>query len=194
MLSYADGVRKWRQTTKQRMIDSMGGKCQCCGYNVCPKVLTFHHLNPFEKDLALGDARANPKKWATIVIELRKCILVCMNCHAEIHAEVREVPETFERFDEEFADYRKVVEEQYDTCSICFQPKLIHQRYCSQKCAQKSRYRFNWDSIDLLAMLKKHPISELEKMFGVSNAAIYKRRNKLLSAKAVDREQRNCDN
>ena len=40
--------------------------------------------------------------------------------------------------------------------------------------------KVDWDSIDLLKLLKEHSIGELEKMLGVSNAAIYKRRDKIL--------------
>ena len=38
----------------------------------------------------------------------------------------------------------------------------------------------DWDKVDLLELMKVNTISELEDMFGISNAAIYKRRNKLL--------------
>jgi hypothetical protein len=70
--------------------------------------LALHHLDPSQKDLSLSAIRANPKNWETIVKELRKCVLVCHNCHSEIHAGVREVVNNAARFDEKYLDYKKI--------------------------------------------------------------------------------------
>lgn len=85
---------------------AMGGKCQCCGYSRCNSSLDFHHIDPTQKELSFGKVSANPRAWAVIVKELRKCILVCRNCHGEIHAGVRQLPETYAKFDETYAVYR----------------------------------------------------------------------------------------
>ena len=85
MNSKSEHVKKWRRVTKNRMVESMGGKCQCCGYNKCSDALEFHHIDSNGKEMALGASRASPKAWIKIVEELRKCILVCSNCHKEIH-------------------------------------------------------------------------------------------------------------
>ena len=178
-MSYSsERVKAWRHRTKQKMVDAMGGACQCCGYNTCKEALAFHHIEPEHKDMGFGDLRANPKKWEKIVEELRKCILVCHNCHSEIHAGVRQLPETYAKFDEEYRDWRKI--EEYDNCPVCDKEKPVKQKFCSHKCAQTNSRKVDWDSIDLLDLLNKHKISELEEMLGVSNAAIYKRRDKIL--------------
>jgi len=178
-MSYrSESVKRWRENTKDKMVEAMGSKCQCCGYNKHTAALAFHHIDPSQKDIGFGGARANPKAWPKIVNELRKCILVCHNCHSEIHAGVRELPETYEVFNEAFADFKKVSE--YDACPICNDKKPIAQKFCSHICAQKNSRKVDWDSIDLLDLLDKHGIGELENILGVSNAAIYKRRNKLL--------------
>lgn len=169
-------VKSWRQRTKQRMIDAMGGKCQCCGYDKCNASLAFHHINPEEKDFSFGAIRANPKSWESIVVELRKCILVCHNCHSEIHSGVTELPETYATFDENFAEYKELKE--FTPCVNC--GELTPKKFCSSKCAATNRRKVDWDSIDLIGMLEKYKISELEEMLGVSNAAIYKRRDKIL--------------
>lgn len=60
-----------------------GGKCFKCGYNKCQEALEFHHLNPSEKDKNISNliriSLARAEK------EAEKCILVCANCHREIH-------------------------------------------------------------------------------------------------------------
>jgi hypothetical protein len=178
MSTSSERVKKWRETTKQRMVESMGGQCQCCGYSKCSKALAFHHIDPTQKDIGFGDTRANPKSWLKLVEELRKCILLCHNCHSEVHAEVRQLPKKYSKFNEKFAEYRDIVE--YDVCPVCNGQKPVKQKYCSHKCAQTYRQKVDWDSIDLLKLMKEKSISELEKMLNVSNAAIYKRRNKIL--------------
>lgn len=159
----------------------MGGKCQCCGYDTCKDALAFHHIDPRQKDLSFGDLRASPKSWDKVAAELRKCILVCHNCHSEIHAGVRELPEQFATFDESYADWRKI--EEYDNCPVCDKQKPAKQKYCSHKCSSTNRRKVDWEKIDLLKLLSEYTISELEEKLGVSNAAIYKRRDKILREK-----------
>lgn len=178
MSNSAEAVKRWRKNTKAKMVAAMGSKCQCCGYNSCNEALAFHHIDPTIKDMGFGDTRANPKKWEKLVEELKKCILVCHNCHSEIHAGVRELPSSFAQFDENFADWRKV--EECDSCPVCNKEKSTKQKFCSPRCAQTNRRKVNWDEIDLLDLLSKYKISELETMLEVSNAAIYKRRDKIL--------------
>lgn len=71
---------------KQRAVEMLGGKCQICGYDRCNEALTFHHRNPEEKEFGVGNNYN--RKWEDLDREIRKCVLVCMNCHAEVHAGV----------------------------------------------------------------------------------------------------------
>jgi len=171
-------VKAWRHRAKERMVEAMGGQCQCCGYHACKEALAFHHIDPAHKELAFGSIRANPKKWPSIIEELKKCILVCNNCHSEIHAGLRKLPTEYKKFDENFNSFRKIQE--YDSCPVCGSDKPITNSFCSPKCATTNRRKVDWDKVDLIDLMSKHGISELEKMFGISNAAIYKRRNKIL--------------
>lgn len=69
---------------KLKMIEYKGGKCERCGYNNCPGALDFHHLDPTKKDFSISHIRTCSFN-NTIKKELDKCILVCSNCHREIH-------------------------------------------------------------------------------------------------------------
>ena len=178
MSKSSEAVKRWRANTKDRMVKAMGSKCQCCGYNTCNNSLAFHHIDPKRKDLTFADTRANPQKWNLIVEELRKCILVCHNCHAEIHVGIRTIPEIYFIFDESFADYK--IETEYNFC-ICGKEKPQTFKFCSHKCAATNRRKVDWDNIDLIELLKNHSITELEDKLGISNAAIYKRRDKILN-------------
>lgn len=83
-----DAVIDIRRRNKIKLVEYKGGKCERCGYDKCIDALEFHHLNPDEKDFGVscGDTRSLEKLKA----EADKCIMVCANCHREIHAEERE--------------------------------------------------------------------------------------------------------
>ena len=77
-----ESVIKTRKKLKSQAVRYKGGKCVMCGYYKYQGALEFHHLNPNEKDFAFGDKVLS---WSKMKIELDKCILVCSNCHKEIH-------------------------------------------------------------------------------------------------------------
>lgn len=99
-------VKVWRKRFKERIVFSMGGKCQCCGYNKCIEALELHHINPEEKEMGFGGMRGHPRAWEVVVKELRKCVLVCSNCHREIHAKIKEIPNNVKKFNEDWVDYK----------------------------------------------------------------------------------------
>ena len=73
-----------RNRIKIWALEYKGTKCEICGHNRCIDALEFHHLNPNEKDFSISD-RSLILDWELIKKELDKCILVCSNCHREIH-------------------------------------------------------------------------------------------------------------
>lgn len=60
--------------------------CQRCGYNKCAGALDFHHLDPSTKE-----RRVTAKMWKSGkgAIEKDKCMLVCKNCHMELHEDMK---------------------------------------------------------------------------------------------------------
>lgn len=65
------------------LVSIKGGGCKLCGYNKCPAALEFHHLDPAEKEFQIN------KRWSMsdekLLKELDKCVLLCSNCHREVH-------------------------------------------------------------------------------------------------------------
>lgn len=72
-----------RYKTKLDAIVYKGGSCKNCGYDKCPAAMVFHHTNENEKSFEIS--RAYTRSWAIIKKELDKCVLLCQNCHAELH-------------------------------------------------------------------------------------------------------------
>lgn len=59
--------------------------CAICGYNKCITALVFHHVNPKDKKFSINMRNLTDKHVDNIIKEVNKCILLCMNCHAETH-------------------------------------------------------------------------------------------------------------
>lgn len=79
-------VNDYRQRMKLRAIAYKGGRCERCPYDRCPSALTFHHLDPSQKDFTISQVT---RRWEVVRAELDKCIMLCMNCHAEEHDRLR---------------------------------------------------------------------------------------------------------
>ncbi len=84
-------VIKRRKKLKEMALEYSGGKCNICGYDKCNRALIFHHINPKEKDFGLS-VRGLTRSWEKVKNELEKCILLCSNCHAEVHDNVTQLP------------------------------------------------------------------------------------------------------
>lgn len=80
-----EAVQRRREKIKLLAIEYKGGECEICGYKRCVSALEFHHLDPNEKEFGVGE-KGYTRSIETIKKELDKCILVCSNCHREIHA------------------------------------------------------------------------------------------------------------
>ena len=86
-----DNTRKHQKTILRRnmklqAIKLLGGKCSICGYCKCMDALEFHHEDPSIKEFKLGSG--NTMSWKSYKAEALKCILVCSNCHKEIHSKL----------------------------------------------------------------------------------------------------------
>jgi hypothetical protein len=66
-------------------IELGGGKCKLCGYHGCAEALEFHHLDNGGKDFSISD-KGHSRSWARVKDEVTKCVLLCANCHREVHA------------------------------------------------------------------------------------------------------------
>lgn len=87
-------VVDFRAQTKLAIVKSCGGKCACCDYDKHQHTFDWHHLNPKEKEYDISYILHRRRSMDTFVTELKKCIMVCANCHREIHAGVRDCPNT----------------------------------------------------------------------------------------------------
>lgn len=84
-------VRNEAQRIERRkvVLESKHCGCNCCSETE-PCCLEFHHLDPTQKDFAVADrSYANLDRLRE---EIRKCVVVCSNCHKKIHAGLIKLP------------------------------------------------------------------------------------------------------
>ena len=87
----ADPVVIHRRKRKLKAITYMGSTCHGCGRDGAPSLFEFHHWNAAEKEFGVSDGI--PRRWERTVAELAKCVMLCANCHREVHAGVRTLDE-----------------------------------------------------------------------------------------------------
>lgn len=78
----SNAVKNFIQRLKIKCVEYKGGCCEKCGYNRCIAALHFHHINPDVKEFNISGRSISFERMRP---ELDKCILVCANCHSEIH-------------------------------------------------------------------------------------------------------------
>jgi hypothetical protein len=90
---------------KTRAIMLMGSVCYSCDRAGPTTLFEFHHWDAREKDFGISaDGLSRP--WAKILAELEKCVMLCANCHREVHAGVRTIRPTLLGLAEDPAEYR----------------------------------------------------------------------------------------
>jgi 5-methylcytosine-specific restriction endonuclease McrA len=83
----AKATNNRRRRLKKPLVERKGGKCQFCGYSKYIGALDFHHLDPSKKNFKLSMEELY-RSWDITTKEIDKCILVCANCHRELHGGV----------------------------------------------------------------------------------------------------------
>lgn len=174
-MSY-EHVKNFRNNRKNQIVYVMGGKCQICGYDKSNSALELHHINPDEKEFTFD--KGQNISWEKLQEELKKCILVCANCHREIHYENLDF-KLFSSYDEDKAN--KITKEIEDLkshkifhCKNC--GKIISNGaiYCKDCCDFKKRKADRPSREELKSLIRIYPFTVLSEKFGVSDNAIRK--------------------
>lgn len=143
----------YRNKTKKRAIDYKGGCCSVCGYDKYIGSLQFHHVYPENKSFIISDFGFN--KFDSLIEELDKCILVCSNCHGEIHGGLVDVVEIFK---EQQATFPKYIKEEKP--KKIYQPKIKNSKRPDKEVLEKLVWEMSCVKIG--------------EMFGVSDNAVNK--------------------
>jgi len=175
-----NAVDKRRKVLKLKSIEYKGGKCIKCEYSKCIEALEFHHIDPSQKDFSLSSTGVT-RSWDSIKKELDKCILVCSNCHREIHFGQRnKVQYSLTPTD----DPNIIVHKEGRVNKVClncnkefsiFNSESDARKYCSSQCfSYASRKTERPTKEELEKMVWELPTIQLSKKYKVSDVAISK--------------------
>ena len=175
----------WRTQIKHRGIQFLGGACRNCGQIFEDCCYDFHHLDPKEKDFTVSDIQTNgARSWLKIRDELKKCVLLCANCHRLIHAGLIET-DIKPYFNNEYHDWEltqfKLVDTRTGepmfadvTCPKCGGYKSPNASQCIE-CSKKERRGFEITREELKDMIYNNTFVDIGKRFGVSDNCVRRR-------------------
>lgn len=172
MSKASERVINWRRRLKQKSIAALGGCCQCCGYNKSINALEFHHLDPEQKEFSFSQLKVSPKKSQTIITELKKCVLVCANCHREIHDGITQLPKSYAKLDE------SCLVSEYELKKRCRQQTAVSIKKIKEEKIKIDRIKIKVSKIDLQDLLINtfnNNKSALARYLKVSETAIRKK-------------------
>ena len=84
-------VSKRRRKIKEMLVEYKGGKCILCGYNRFFGAFDLHHIDDSQKSFGLS-TKGLTRSWEKTKVEADKCVLLCANCHREVHGGVTQLP------------------------------------------------------------------------------------------------------
>lgn len=171
-------VIEYRRRRKKLLIKICGDKCNLCGYSRSISALEFHHIDPSLKEygIAKNGTCHNLQK---DLQEVKKTILVCANCHREIHEELYSQEELYNKqiFNEELA--KEALENKAPVkyyCSVC--GKELSGKTQTGKCEDcyhKSLKKVERPSRnELKSLIRQKSFLQIGKEYGVTDNAIRK--------------------
>lgn len=179
----------WRRQIKNRGVQALGGKCAICGGVFEDCCYDFHHLDPSKKDFTISECNTNgAKSWLLLREEIKKCAILCSNCHRLYHNGYVELDTTKNYFIDEFYDWDwceekafnittgqpiKSADEKY-ICPTCGGPKAPQSKECVN-CSSSQQPRYNVSREELKDLIYTMSFVQIGKKFGVSDNAIRKR-------------------
>lgn len=88
--------RTWKKTQRQK-INEYKDNCSCakCGESR-NWLLDFHHIDPSKKSFQISQGEA--KGWEKIKKEIKKCVVLCSNCHRDFHYQEKENQITIQQY------------------------------------------------------------------------------------------------
>lgn len=167
---------RWK-SRKIAAVELMGGSCRNCGYDKCYAALEFHHEDPQTKEFNWN--KVCKKSWEIITKELQKCVLLCSNCHRELHN-----PKQCKTLNNANNSLNKDISVSLDrklSATGCCQHEpccepVYGTLYCSRKCASLGQKRkVDRPSKEVLNTdIKEMTWTAIGKKYGVSDNAVRK--------------------
>lgn len=169
----------FRRNRKVNLIHICGDKCCICGYSKSIAALEFHHINPADKEYGIS-SKGTCHNIRTDIAEIKKCILLCANCHREVENHEYDDVDLwqYQVFNEEEAE--KLIQEtdaklkrpsRY--CSVCGKPITCDSK--SGKCTDCVRINPNRPSREELKdLIYNFSFEEVGRKYSITGNSVKK--------------------
>ena len=169
-------VKDSRKNRKEDILYVMGEKCCLCGYDKAKTTLELHHIEPEEKEFTIG--KCLNRAWDILHSEIQKCVLVCANCHREIHEGLiteelisSYIPERGQEIDKKIYDFKR---KKVHYCIDCGAEISSDTTRCT-KCANLNARVVERPSRDeLKTLIRTCSFVEIGRHYGVTDNTIRK--------------------
>jgi len=83
--------KEYRKKIRQEFLLTYktGNCCAKCGWKEHPEILQFHHRDKKMKEFTIGNLSASKRRSPEFQAEVKKCVLLCPNCHSLLHIKHR---------------------------------------------------------------------------------------------------------
>lgn len=179
-MSNSDNVKAFIKRRKSNLIKVFHSHCCICGWDAYQEGLEFHHVNPNEKLFGICASNAVTKALEKQLEEMKKCILVCANCHRGIHQGYITVPEDWQSLydtqiaEELLVELNKTKHRTPRFCLDCGVEITSEAQRCVTCAIKASRYVERPNRGDLKKLIRELSFVEIGKQFHVTDNAIRK--------------------
>lgn len=186
-MSNSKNVSDFRRRRKANLIKAMGGKCCLCGYDKVQDALDFHHIDPSTKEYGIAE-KGTCHNLDKDIAEIRKCVLVCANCHREIHANLYSIEElkNSQYIDEQFINELK--ENKGFTENHVRKGKVVYCSKCGKEISgdgytglcpecyglEQRIVKTRPSRLELKEMIRTTPFTKIGEKYGITDNAIRK--------------------
>lgn len=181
-MSKAIDITNYRRRRKANLMRVLGNECCICHYNLIQDALEFHHINPDEKSYGIASGGVC-RDLETDLVEIKKCVLVCANCHRAIHKNLysQEQLKEMQYYNEDVAnelrqEKQNLLSKTVYYCSSC--GKELKDKTKTGLCADcylKSNRKADRPNRETLKeLIRTKSFTEIGTMYGVSDNAIRK--------------------
>lgn len=165
---------------KLDLISVLGNRCCLCGFDLYPEALDFHHVNPEDKEYGIGSSNAATKALSKQLQELKKCVLVCANCHRGIHGGHLKVPTEWPTFYNEtlakqlLQKLEDIKSHKINYCKRCGKEIYRTSEHCEECSSILQRKIDRPSKEELKQLIRTLPFTQIAQKYKVTDNAIRK--------------------